>query len=215
MKLPTSGEVHLWHIAHEGDRSIPPVLSQDEEIRANAFRFARDQARYRLTQTRKRQIFASYLNCPPKDLTFEIGRYGKPEVKGLAFSISHTDGLSLLAVHAKDPVGVDLEMTSPSRKDAALEAQILTPQESASYFSLPEKDRQTHFFRIWTAKEAYLKALGFGLQIEPHHVETDFPELSTAHTPEHSLHFLTGISQEGYCAHLATKSQITTVETMS
>ena len=73
-------------------------------------------------------------------------------------------GLMLFAVAlAEAPVGVDIE---PSR---AIEPpwSLLHPNERKALETLTSEARPDAFLRLWTAKEAYLKALGLGFARDP------------------------------------------------
>lgn len=72
---------------------------------------------------------------------------GKPYLeKGeLEFSLTHTEGLTAVAVGGK--VGLDAEKRKPRKLDAVLSR--LTPEE-----------QKEDFYELWTAKESYVKYLG-------------------------------------------------------
>ncbi|HWK55182.1 MAG TPA: 4'-phosphopantetheinyl transferase superfamily protein, partial [Hyphomicrobiales bacterium] len=62
-------------------------------------------------------------------------------------------------------VGVDVEHALREVAAEALTARFFAPEELQALQSLPEADRNEYFFRLWTLKEAYVKALGLGLRI--------------------------------------------------
>ncbi len=64
---------------------------------------------------------------------------------------------------ARDKIGVDIEL--PSSAEPAW--NVLHEKEKAALRELPAELRAPEFLRLWTAKEAYLKALGLGLRREP------------------------------------------------
>ncbi|MGO9428740.1 4'-phosphopantetheinyl transferase family protein [Rhodoblastus sp.] len=64
---------------------------------------------------------------------------------------------------AREKIGVDVELAS----SAEPAWNVLHEQEKAALRALPEELRPEKFLRLWTAKEAYLKALGLGLRREP------------------------------------------------
>ena len=104
----------------------------------------------------------------PDDLAFAFGPHGKPflpDAPEIHFSLSHTRGLAM-AVVASVPVGCDVERTDRSFQPA-LVRRVFSPAERTRFSALPEPDRPGEFFRVWTLKEAYLKALGTGFQTDP------------------------------------------------
>jgi len=60
-------------------------------------------------------------------------------------------------------IGVDVEIV----QEIATPWNVLHPDESAAIAALPPARRTEAFFKVWTGKEAYLKALGVGLRREP------------------------------------------------
>lgn len=97
---------------------------------------------------------------PPE---IRAGENGKPEwnVEGLYFSLSHSGRIAACAV-ADRPLGLDLQKPAPYRE--ALARRFFAPEEQA--FLLASADRDRDFCRIWTMKEARIKALGTGLRTE-------------------------------------------------
>ena len=95
---------------------------------------------------------------PPE---IRAGEYGKPawNVEGLFFSLSHSGRLAACAV-ADRPLGLDLQKPEPYRE--ALARRFFAPEEQAYLLASANRDRD--FCRIWTMKEAWIKAVGTGLR---------------------------------------------------
>ena len=75
------------------------------------------------------------------------------------FNLSHSGDFVMLAI-SDTPVGCDIEHLHK----AILSHHVFHPQELARLRSLPEGDaRNREFLRLWTAKEAFLKAIGTGI----------------------------------------------------
>lgn len=86
---------------------------------------------------------------------------GRPEI---FVSLSGRDDLCLAAV-GPSPLGVDLEPLAPA---ATTVWSVLRADERAMLRDMPDDaGRHVAFLRIWTLKEAYLKALGLGLRRAP------------------------------------------------
>lgn len=77
-------------------------------------------------------------------------------VGGVHWSLTHKPSM-VAGVAAALPVGIDLERERPV--SAALAARV----GAAAEYAMVDEDRQRAFFRIWTAKEAVLKAVGQGM----------------------------------------------------
>jgi len=91
------------------------------------------------------------------------GKFGKPsltEHPEIHYSISHADGISACIVSGKE-CGIDCERIRPLRP--AVMRRAFSENEKQLVEEAPEEQRDTLFFRLWTLKEAYIKAVGTGL----------------------------------------------------
>lgn len=92
-----------------------------------------------------------------------FGEHGKPslaEHPEAHYNISHADGIAAVVV-AEYECGIDCERVREF--DPRVMKRICTQAEQAAICSAPEAERELMFFRLWTLKEAYVKALGKGL----------------------------------------------------
>jgi 4'-phosphopantetheinyl transferase len=94
--------------------------------------------------------------------TVTVNRYGKPEIEGICFNISHSGNLVVCAV-SDQPIGCDIEKLREAPRKVSgrffseREKQYLNQYEGMKF------DRE--FFRLWTMKEAYVKLTGEGLRV--------------------------------------------------
>lgn len=89
----------------------------------------------------------------------------KPELTGLFdfhFNLSHSEDFTILGVGDK-PIGVDIEKISPITLDIA--KQYFFKGEYAYLNALPKDERTLGFFRLWTLKESFMKAVGLGFKL--------------------------------------------------
>jgi 4'-phosphopantetheinyl transferase len=98
--------------------------------------------------------------------------HGKPEVvsdalpeERLRFSLSHSGSVAVVAVALGARVGVDVETKRPRVRLDALAARVLDSEDYADWLDVPEPDQLRSFLEQWTAKEAYLKAIGAGITV--------------------------------------------------
>lgn len=166
------GEVHIWKLQPElaGDLArYSRILSREEQERADRFRFPHLARNFIVDHGRLRLILASYAQTAPQELAFALNEYGKPELAHpagpLRFNLSHTEGLSLLAVCLHSPVGIDVEAVRPMTDWRDIAHSHFSLTEIAALDETPQADRTHAFFRCWTRKEAFLKAHGLGLSI--------------------------------------------------
>lgn len=82
---------------------------------------------------------------------------GRPmlEEPGAYFSLSHSGRYVMCAVSGA-PVGADVQQMRTTRLSAV---RMCHPAERAWLESLPEAERESAFFRLWTRKEAWVKAV--------------------------------------------------------
>lgn len=115
-------------------------------------------------------ILCQRLACPNEELTFEQGEHGKPSavVRGqpaaISFSVSHSGRHGLIALTRRGRLGVDVEPRSARRNLDVLIGETLTPAEQSRLAGAGPNRRRQLFFRLWTMKEALVKALGTGFQ---------------------------------------------------
>lgn len=143
------------------------ILTAEERIRAD--RFVTDQLTRRFTVCRSvlRRLLGSALAVSAPEVGLVLGPHGKPALPpGLSdveFNVSHTGDLALVALTRKRPLGVDVESLGERQSQDELAARFFSSIERRAYFALPESQRLAAFYRIWTCKEAFLKATGSGL----------------------------------------------------
>jgi 4'-phosphopantetheinyl transferase len=161
-----AGEVHVWQVDMDDAASdhLIAVLSKDEQATAARFATSQLNLRYRRCRAALRALLARYTRQAPAALRFDYNPYGKPSLAGnLHFNVSHSGRQALIAL-APHPVGIDIEtLDRPSIDVASLTALTCHWRERAVLSMLNEDERKAHFFRLWTRKEAYCKALGVGL----------------------------------------------------
>ena len=140
------------------------LLSPDEVARADRFRFPEHRRRHVVAHGILRTLLAAYLGLPADAVTFTTGPHGKPSVPGvdLHFNLAHTGDYALYGF-SRSELGVDIEEARPGRDLLQLAMRFFAPLERETLQALPEEDRRGAFYRGWTRKEAYIKALGRGV----------------------------------------------------
>lgn len=155
--------IELWRVDIADHRPLSiEYLSDDELVRANKFVFAVDQNRFVKTRTALRQILASYLLKPANSLVFQYNEHGRPEVAGCHFNLSHAGDWVLIAVSRQVEVGVDLSLVEQAVDWRPMAARSFSVLEQTALAALPAAEQEPMFYRIWSQKEAYTKAIGEG-----------------------------------------------------
>ncbi|KKK01339.1 4'-phosphopantetheinyl transferase superfamily protein [Micromonospora sp. HK10] len=121
-----------------------------------------------LTRRLLRRAGGALLGRPEAEIGVRRAPGGRPEVytaggRTLPVSVSHVDGMVVVAARAGGPVGVDVERCRPLPA-APLARRWYHPAEAAWLAARAEAGRELDFLRLWTAKEAVGKALGTGLR---------------------------------------------------
>jgi 4'-phosphopantetheinyl transferase len=169
---PGPDEVHLWRapldLGPERLDRLACLLTPDEAERAARLRAEEPRRRFIAARGVLRELLGRCLGAPPEALRFAYAEHGKPRLVGvgaetLRFNLAHSGGLALYAVAAGRDVGVDVECVRATLGAMRIAERFFAPAEIAWLREQPEAARQTAFFRLWTCKEAFLKATGEGV----------------------------------------------------
>jgi 4'-phosphopantetheinyl transferase len=180
-------QIHLWqypigdppdpqHLAH-----ARTLLSDAEKKRCAAFHMEKHGAEYALSHAMLRLVLSEYAPVKPHDWQFLTGQWGKPEIAAPAldtplwFNLSHTDGFAVCVAGRVRHLGVDVENMTRKASHQELAEHFFAPAEYEYIQNLPPSLQREAFFRIWTLKEAYIKAEGKGLSIPLDSFSSLFP----------------------------------------
>ncbi|MDJ1177989.1 4'-phosphopantetheinyl transferase superfamily protein [Roseofilum sp. BLCC_M91] len=155
-------------------------LSPDEQERSQRFHFDEHREYFMLARGLLRSLLAQYLKCYPSTIEFTYSQRGKPALSlpqsDLNFNVSHSKNYALYGFALNSPIGVDIETIRPLMDLDGLAKRFFLPSEYQHIQQTPISEQPDTFFRYWTYKEAYLKAMGEGLagleQAEIHLTET-------------------------------------------
>ena len=136
-----SGRVHVWRLPYRVDQRRQPF----------------------------RVLIAAYLGVPVDRIVFRDAPGGRPAIVApdtdLDVNWSHSGGHAVMAVaRSLPPLGVDYEVARPRPRARALARRFFHPQEFADLSQQADACLESAFLKLWTAKEAVLKALGEGLR---------------------------------------------------
>lgn len=166
-------EAQVWCASLEKPADIvagfSALLSPDEQARAARFHFERHRNHFIVGRGLLRTIIGSYLGVEPEQIEFSYGPQGKPALmkvapgKNLQFNVSHSEDQAVYIFSWNRLVGIDIEFKRemPDQDDFA--KKFFSPAESALIASLAGDQKRNAFFKLWTCKEAILKASGDGL----------------------------------------------------
>jgi len=142
------------------------TLELSELERAGRFHFERLQRHFVVARGFLREVLARYLEANPEELRFAYNDYGKPALAGehrLKFNMSHSHEMAVVGVTHHAELGIDVEYIRADFASGDIARRFFSPLEVESFDSLPKEEQVAAFFRCWTRKEAYIKAIGKGM----------------------------------------------------
>jgi 4'-phosphopantetheinyl transferase len=166
--------VHLLLHDLDTDRSseeeLDALLDDAERARGERFVQAVHRRRFRVGRAMLRRTLAAWTGMPAARITFEYEVNGKPAMRdGPAFNVSHSEGTLLIGVaECGRRLGVDVEVLRPISDRLALATANFARDEVRALERVPPAEQDEAFLRIWTCKEAFIKAVGDGLAIPLH-----------------------------------------------
>ncbi len=167
--------VDLWCV--RVDEAISPallaqyrqLLAPQEIEQADRFRSQGDRWRAIVGRVLMRWALSQYRpHIAPDAWQLAATPLGKPyvaqpEAHGLQLNLSHSRDLAVCAVTSDSEVGVDVEAVDRAAQYIKIADRFFHPQESQLLAQTPAEKQAEIFIRLWTLKEALLKACGRGL----------------------------------------------------
>ncbi len=151
-----SDEIHVWSLSFD-------VALSPSQIGAAA-------------QGALARFLCVYSGCEQAPL-IERGAHGKPfapALPDLHFNLSHAGPHVLLAFARGQALGIDLERCDRRLSIEGIAGRFFAPREAQALAALPPARQRETFLRLWTRKEAVLKAIGHGLGFGLDRVEFSF-----------------------------------------
>lgn len=154
-------------------RPLEQLLTQEERRRAAAFAFERDRRRFVAARARLRRLLGERLGVAPRAVRILYNPRGKPQLapgydRDLRFNLAHSGELAVYAFADGADVGIDVEALREVEDAGDIAARAFSAGERRAW-------RAFGFLYCWTRKEAYLKALGLGLQQDLQRLDTARP----------------------------------------
>jgi 4'-phosphopantetheinyl transferase len=169
----SSGEVHVWRVGLEQPAAVQQrffeTLDEDEQTRASRFHFEKHRRRFVVGRGVLRSLLGRYLDVRAAEVRFTYGPYGKPALdaaqgeSALRFNASHSHELAVYAFVPDHEVGIDIEYIKEDFATEEIAERFFSKYEVEALRRLPREEQAAAFFRCWTRKEAYIKAIGSGL----------------------------------------------------
>jgi len=157
--IPEVGQVILLIADFDVFSEIP--VSPEELNRAMQMKSVNARRAFLAGRRVVRYSLSLWLSLNPMDLSIRVSPEGAPYFESedmLFFSISHSSELVMVAF-SRNPVGADLELERPLDM-VSLAERFFSKDES---LFVREKNDLGIFFRLWTCREAAMKADGRGM----------------------------------------------------
>lgn len=152
------GEIHLWHLRLANLPVMETALPVDAGDRVRQLRMGQKFV--------LRLLLGAYLEIPGRDVVTVAGKNGKPALapplarSGLTFNLSHAGDRRVIAVARNLQVGVDIEQAGRNVRWRKLSARWFSRAEAEWLQSLEPGSAKREFLRLWTVREAMIKAMG-------------------------------------------------------
>ncbi len=174
----------------EREERAVALLDEDERVRWKRFVHEGARRRFALCRAALRVNLCARLGCANEELSFGYLEHGKPFaiVNGVpsdaSFNVSHSDRHGLIGFAKQDGLGVDLEVRAPGRDFDGIGSRVYTPRERLVLSGAAGSGKADLFYRLWSLKEALIKALGTGFSLNPSGFEVPGPMLEGERSAE-------------------------------
>lgn len=179
-KKLTDDQIEIWQVDFTEDMFLKLnayfyVLSKEERCNANSFKIDYHKRFYILSRIILRLLLSKYIDIAPELINIHKNKYGKPFIKPavLNFNISHSHQKLVVGI-SKCKVGIDIEYVDLNFNFSEIIDIVLSANEKKIIKKLDYPIQYRQFFRYWTQKEALLKAIGIGLNLELHTIEIPY-----------------------------------------
>jgi len=162
--------VHIWNVeanfTENQIESFIDFLSFDEKKRASKFKFPKDRQVFVVARGMLRYLSGFYLKEHPKTIEFKYSEYGRPSFLQdfrINFNVSHSGNRIIIGFSKEQIIGVDIEKIKSDFAPLDLAKNFFSTEEVKALSQTKEPEMFQAFYRCWTRKESFIKAVGEGL----------------------------------------------------
>lgn len=173
--------VRVLHVDLRPDREREgralDLLDDEERRRADRFVVKGARRRFSLCRAALRINLCERLGCGNDELSFGYLEHGKPFARvdgapsSVSFNVSHSGMHGLIGFAERQGLGVDLEERAPDRDFDGIGSRVYGPAERRALTAATGPGKTELFYRLWSLKEALIKALGTGFSLDPSRFE--------------------------------------------
>lgn len=142
-----------------------PFAEKEKQERILRLKFKKDRDLVLVGDILAKHCIATVFDISFSSVQIAIGEHGKPYVSNsphIHFNISHSGDWVACAVYDK-PIGIDVQKMKDT-DFVSIAKRAFTKKEQDVFNKISQEDMKTQFYKIWTAKESYIKLLGTGLK---------------------------------------------------
>ena len=149
-------------------------VSNDRKVEILKLQNLDDKKRSLISELLMKREAVLTAGIPFDEIQISHNPYGKPylaNIRKFKFNISHSGSYVVIAT-GKNPVGIDIEYVK--QLDMSVAKRFYTDEEYSFLQRIPEEETRVQaFYKLWTLKESYVKAIGKGLRIALNSFEFD------------------------------------------
>ena len=170
--LQNRKKVHIWitdlqNYSKQQFAILLGLLSKHELQKVKSFHYEEDRKRYIVAKATLRKLLSRYQLILPQSILFSRNAFHKPFLhpnpNSLQFNVAHSGSKVLLAFRFNargTSIGIDMEKVNNDYDYKVLVKEYFTEEEQ---LSISDENSSELFYKLWTRKEALLKAFGTGL----------------------------------------------------
>ena len=176
-------EIHIWSaILDQPDTIVDgyySILSDNEQRKVNKYKSKKLRNEQIMSMGLLRVLIAKYTNYSLNEINFLYNEFGKPflspDSKGnkLSFNLSHSGNIAVFVFSRNREVGIDVEKIKELTDMEGVVDLCFSESEKKWFNNLPPYKKEEMFYKIWTDKEAYIKAIGKGLSFSPNNISLE------------------------------------------
>lgn len=166
----TAGQVHIFranlNLSDQQLAYAKSIVSDAENARIERLVTSALRHNRLASQSILRDVLARFIDQSPESFEYGFGHHKKPYLidSAVQFNMTHSQDVALYAVTLNHDIGVDIEKIKSSKYEADIVKSNFSANEFQQYSSVTDEQQQRiAFYRGWTRKEAYTKAIGMGL----------------------------------------------------
>ena len=173
-------EVHIWSAVLDQPKTVIDgyysILSDYEREMVNKYKSEELKNRQIISKGVLRVLIAKYTNFSPNEINLYYNEFGKPFVSGdsdgnnLFFNLSHSDNIAVFIFSKNWNVGIDVERVKELADMESVVNLCFSESEKKWFGKIQSAKKKEIFYKIWTSKEAYIKAIGKGLSFSPNRI---------------------------------------------